>query len=176
MPCRNVCCQGDYQTLTQFLTFCVSLFWISSSFTMNQMEHNVKIHDYKRMEETRPFNRTNYWLNYSQKYPNSETTRHMEERFRYIQWPRNETLVGMKDGDRMKFTRNQQISVLHNQHETLADVEAHRHAHLRHIQTNKRVAREEFDRSVRLDRPGIKDKMRGQPPLFKIINNATLRG
>ena len=84
---------------------------------MNQMEHNYKIKDYKRYEAPGPFVQTCYKLNYPQQsYPNSQETGRMEERFQKIQWPRNKTLVGLTDqGDRMRFTRNQQISVVTNQ-------------------------------------------------------------
>lgn len=144
---------------------------------MNQMEHNYKIKDYKRLQEPPPYVRTNYTLNRSQMFPNSEETRRMEERFRYVHWPKEHTMNNLPDhGDRMRFTRNQQISVLHNQHENIVDVQGHRQLHLDHIQHTGKVARDEFDRSVRLGRPGVRDKMRGPPPLFKIINNGTLRG
>ena len=144
---------------------------------MNQMEHNYKIKDYKRFQEPPPYVRTNYLLNRSQTYPNAEETRRMEERFRYVYWPRDHKLRGLEDhGDRMRFTRNQQISVLHNHHDNIVDVNAHRDLHYEHTRHNGDVARAEFDRSVRLGRPGVLDKMRGPPPLFKVINNGTLRG
>ena len=144
---------------------------------MNQMEHNVKIKDYKRYEAPGPFVRTAYRLNYQQNYPNSQETRRMEERFQRIQWPRNKTLVGLTDqGDRMRFTRDQQISVLTNQSEILTDVQHHRKVLLDTVKRNIHVARDEFTRDVYTGRPGVRDMLRGTQPLYKVINNGTLYG
>lgn len=144
---------------------------------MNQMEHNYKIKDYKPYQNPPPYVQTNYDLNRSQTFRNAEETRRLEERLRYVHWPREHKLGWLPDhGDRMRFTRNQQISVLHNQHENIVDVDGHRQLHYEHTRHNGDVARAEFDRSVRLGRPGVLDKMRGPPPLFKVINNGTLRG
>ena len=145
---------------------------------MNQMEHNYKIKDYKRYEAPGPFVQTSYKLNYPQQsYPNSQETRRMEERFQKIQWPRNKTLVGLADqGDRMRFTRNQQISVVTNQSDHIADVQHHRKALLDTVKRNIHVARDEFAREVYVSRPGVRDLLRGTQPLYKVINNGTLYG
>lgn len=145
---------------------------------MNQMEHNYKIKDYKRYEAPGPLVQTSYKLNYPQQsYPNSQETRRMEERFQKIQWPRNKTLVGLTDqGDRMRFTRNQQISVVTNQSDHIADVQHHRKALLDAVKRNIHVARDEFAREVYVSRPGVRDLLRGTQPLCKVINNGTLYG
>ena len=141
------------------------------------MEHNVKIKDYKRHEAPRPFVRTGYWLNVPQNYPNAQETRRMEERFGHIYGPREKTLVRMEDhGDRMKFTRNQQISVLTSQHNDIADVQSKRKELLNTVKKNIDVARDEFAREVYLSRPGVRDMLRGKRPLYKIVNNGTLYG
>ena len=144
---------------------------------MNQMEHNVKIKDYKRYEVPGPFKRTSYQLNYPQNYPNSQETRRMEERFQQMHWPRDKTLLGLADqGDRMRFTRDQQISVLVTQNDNIADVQEHRKALLDNVKRNIHVARDEFARDVYISRPGVRDLLRGDRPLYKIVNNGTLYG
>lgn len=141
------------------------------------MEHNVKIKDYKRYEAPRPFVRTSYGLNVPQNYPNSQEIGRMKERFQQIYWPREKTLVRMQDqGDRMKFTRNQQISVLTCQHNDIVDVQGHRKQLLDTVKKNLDVARGEFAREVYVSRPGVRDTLRGDRPLYKIINNGTLYG
>lgn len=144
---------------------------------MNQMEHNVKIKDYKHYEAPGPFVRTAYRLDYPHNYPNSQEIRRMEERFQTIHWPRNKTLVGLTDqGDRMRFTRDQQTSVLTNQSEILTDVQHHRKVRLDTVKRNIDVARDEFARDVYTGRPGVRDMLRGTQPLYKVINNGTLYG
>lgn len=101
----------------------------------------------------------------------------MEERFQTIQWPRNKTLIGLTDqGDRMKFTRDQQISVLTNQSEMIADVQHQRQVLLDTVKRNIHVAKDEFARDVYVGRPGVRDMLRGTQPLYKVINNGTLYG
>lgn len=144
---------------------------------MNQMEHNVKIKDFKRHEAKGPLIRTSYSLNYTQSYPNSQETQRMEERFRKIYWPRNKTLTGLADnGDRMKFTRNQQTSCLTNQSDHIGDVQQHRTMLLNNIKRNISVARDECARERYVARPGVRDLLRGTEPLYKIVNHGTLYG
>lgn len=76
----------------------------------------------------------------------------------------------------MKFTRDQQISVLTNQSLHVADVQQHRTTLLKNIKRNIHVARDEFARETYVGRPGVRDLLRGTKPLYKVVNNGTLYG
>ena len=76
----------------------------------------------------------------------------------------------------MRFTRDQQISVLTNQSDHIADVQHHRQVLLDTVKRNVHVARDEFAREVYVSRPGVRDLLRGTKPLYKIVNHGTLYG
>ena len=144
---------------------------------MNQMEHNVKIKNYKRYEEPGPYVRTVHYMNFPHNLPNSQEQARMEDRFKQIYKPRETTIHSLKDhGDRMRFTRDQQISLITHQADDIRVVQTFRKDHLDMIKNNIDVARDKFQRDVRVSRPNARERIQGNRPMYKIINNGTLYG
>lgn len=144
---------------------------------MNQMEHNVKIKDFKRHEEPGAYVSTMHSMNCRHNLPNTLEQSRLEDRFKLIYKPREKTIHSLKDhGDRMRFTRDQQINLVVHQADDIRVAQTFRKDHLDSIKHNVNVARDEFQRDVRVSRPNAQERIEGNRPMYKIINNGTLYG
>lgn len=139
---------------------------------MNQMEHNVKIKDYRRYEEPSPYVQTLYALDYPQSYPNKMEQDRMADRFKQIHWKSEKRPMNLpSQRDQLRYLRHEGFGVVSNEESERRDEHWHRAEHVRDIDRKVNVAREEFARQVNRERPKYPDYSRTKSqPLFKIVN------
>ena len=138
---------------------------------MDQMEHNVKIHDYKKNLEPEPFVRYMHHLNCPQNHPSEQEQARMLERFKHVHWNRENVLVLPEHQNRMQVLREELRRVEEQQKSGREDTERHRLEHLEGIKRNIQESRERFARRTALERPGAVETQLDDRPLYKIINN-----
>ena len=143
-------------------------------FKMNQMEHNVKIKDYKKDINTGPLENSLQLLNYRKDYPAHREQRRMMERFKDFHWERQNVLTIGDHGDRMYVLRHHANDIEDKQYAELKDYQQHRMKYLEGIKDNITSTRERFYRRSELDRK-INHQEHGlnpeTKPLYKIIND-----
>ena len=136
------------------------------------MEHNVKIKDYQRYEEPSPYVQTLYALNYPQNYPNKKEQDRMVDRFKQIHWKSEKRPTCLpSQRDQLRHLRQDGFGVVSNEVEERRDEHWHRSQHVRDIDRKVNVAREEFAKQVKRERPACPDYSGTKPrPLFKIVS------
>lgn len=138
---------------------------------MNQMEHNVKIKDYKRYQES-PYVQTLYALNSPQNYPNKTEQYRMVDRFQQIHWKSEKRPMNLPpERDQLRYLRREGYGVVSNEEEERRDEHWHRAEHVREIERKVNTAREEFAKQIQRERPMYPDYSNTKSrPLFKIVS------
>ena len=136
------------------------------------MEHNVKIKDYQRYEESTPYVQTLYALNFPQSYPNKMEQDRMADRFKQIHWKSEKRPTNLpSERDQLQYLRNEAFGVVSNETAERRDEHWHRAEHVREIDHKARIAREEFARQVTRQRLVYPDySSTKSKPLFKIVS------
>ena len=141
---------------------------------MNQMEHNVKIKDYKRDINAGPLANSLQLLNYRKDYPAHQEQKRMMGRFNDFHWERQNVLTIGDHDDRMYVLRHHANDIEEKQNAELEDYQQYRMRYLEGIKDNIATTRERFYRRSELDRKvnqqvhGVNEETK---PLYKIVND-----
>ena len=79
---------------------------------MDQMEHNVKIKNYKKSYETDPFVKYVHILDNPQTYPSKEEQERMLDRFKQLNWQTDKVLMLKSHRDKMHTLKHEQEVIL----------------------------------------------------------------
>ena len=140
---------------------------------MNQMEHNVKIKNYKRNEDApRPYLHYGRILDRNQNFPGHLDQSKMHERFQQLHWQTQ--YLNMTDEDKLRIINECSSNMMHNHTQDHFSVEQHRMNHLQGIKDNIQVAHERFARRTDSESPTVVQNRHGDgSTLYKIINDGT---
>ena len=141
---------------------------------MNQMEHNVKIKDYKKDTSRGPLEDSLKLLDYPKNLLSLQEQERLMERFKDFHWERQNTLTIGNHSDRMYVLRHHANAIEEQQKKDIQDYQNHRMKHLEGIKDNIEVARDRFYRRTELDRKINQEEFGGnarRKPLYKIIND-----
>ena len=141
---------------------------------MNQMEHNVKIKDYKRDLGKGPLETSLRLLDYRKNFTSQQEQQRLMDRFKDIHWDTQHVLSMRDHQDRMYVLRHHASTIESNQKRDTEDYEHHRANHLQGIKDNINTTRERFHRRTELDRK-VNLQENGpntdRKPQYKIIND-----
>ena len=136
---------------------------------MNQMEHNVKIKDYKKLEGLRPSLYYENILNRNQRFPDYQEQSKTVERFKLLHWQTDK--FRLPHGDKLVALKTCRDIIMDNQDNERFNASQHRLAHLQGIKDNLEISHDRFFRRTELERPGAVEKQLGDKTLYKIIND-----
>eukprot|EP00112_Aurelia_sp_Birch-Aquarium-sp1_P026078 Seg9010.1 transcript_id=Seg9010.1/GoldUCD/mRNA.D3Y31 product="hypothetical protein" protein_id=Seg9010.1/GoldUCD/D3Y31 len=141
---------------------------------MNQMDHNVKIKDYKKDLNPGPLAEGLKGLDYARNHPSFKEQERLMNRFKDFHWERQKVLTVQGHGDQMSVLRHHANDIEERQAREINDYEQHRIQHLEGIKDNIETTRERFwrrtelDRKVNLEENGENKEIK---PSYKIAND-----